>query len=86
MKTKISTKDRIKVGAALRKIREQLGIRQDFIAKKLKLDSSKLCRMEHGDFGPWSVSLLERWSSALGFDLKRISAIRNANNKKKPAK
>lgn len=67
MKTKVGSKDRVKIGKELRKFRESRGIRQDFIAKKLRVDSSKLCRMENGDFGPWSYPFIERWKVALGY-------------------
>lgn len=67
MKVKVEKVDRKKIGSELRDYRKTHGIRQDFIAKKLRIDQSKLCRMEKGDFGPWSPKLIERWKAALGF-------------------
>lgn len=82
MKVK-ETINRKAVGKELRKVRESLGIRQSFIAEKLHINSDQLCRLEKGDFGPWSLGLIVRWRAALGLPVQHTNGTRSKPRRNK---
>lgn len=54
----------------LAEIRSRFGLRQEDVAKRLKVSQSRVSRIEHGDVEQSQVSTLRAYAQALGGDLE----------------
>lgn len=63
---------RTAIGQAIRELRKELGISQDGLAKKARIDRTTIARVECGIFKSLSVAKLEGIAAAIGIDLKTL--------------
>ncbi len=60
---------RLKIGNALRQIREKRGYSQDDLAEKMNVNRSTISKIENGKFS-FSIDYLSRFSWFLDFDFE----------------
>lgn len=60
--------NRIKIGNALREIREKKGYSQDYLSEIMEVDRSTISKIENGKFN-CSIDYLSKFSWFLKFDL-----------------
>ena len=63
--------NRVKIGAALRVIREKKGYRQDYLAEIMGVDRSTISKIENGKFN-CSIDYISKFAWSLKFDFSLI--------------
>jgi transcriptional regulator with XRE-family HTH domain len=63
--------NRIKIGSAIRELREKRGYSQDYLAEMMDVDRSTISKIENGKFS-FSIDYLTKISLALKFELKLV--------------
>ena len=68
-------KHRLKIGDAIRKIREKRGYSQDELAVIMEVNRSTISKVENGKFS-FSIDHLSKFSWFLGFDFSIVDNIK----------